>query len=276
MLKQCLAALVLSLASLIWLSPALAETMDSFACLLAMHEKRVEHSAENSCRVAIVEEQDLMVYMIGQEYINLGQFDKAYAFYQSYLGSGYHEGAMIGKWTMDRFILGNRTDFEPNFKRDPFLKKLLREAASRGDTMAAYVLRGYTSRTMTRIKTMALDDGNLYASLHYIFFSEEPIKEKYDLIKAVYKTGSPMGKVVYSIYSAAVKDRDKQSDDLKEALELARSAHAQGSQCALLPLSIFYQLGKVVNKDVKEASKLFSLAKKECWYAEKNSDVAWR
>ncbi|MBQ8706821.1 MAG: hypothetical protein IJ523_01890 [Succinivibrionaceae bacterium] len=255
---------------------AAAETMDSFACLLSMHEKKVRHDTENSCRVAIIEEQDLMVFLIGQEYINLGRLGDAKNFYRSYLNSGYHEGAVLGLWAIERFILGNVTDEDPDIRRDQKYRQVLREASLRGDRMAQYILKGYKSKSLARIKSMAEEGGNVYAAVHYIFVGPESIREKRELIRMAYRSGYPMGDVMQSIYDSVVKQKGDDDADLRKAYDLARSAAASGSQCANLPLSIFYQHGKAVNKDVKEATKLFSLAKKQCWYAQKNSDVAWR
>jgi hypothetical protein len=255
---------------------SVGETMDSFSCLLAMHEKRVSHDSENSCRVAIVEEQDLMVYLIGQEYIKLGEFGAARKFYSSYLNSGYHDGAVLGLWTLERFIYGNVTNHDPDVKRDHVVRNILRESAYRGDQMAQYVLKGYKSSNLTRIKTMSDEGGNIYATIHYIFFSSGNIKDKKSYIDAVYKAKLPMGRVLLSTYEAVTRKKDSEQEALSRAYEMARSALADGSNCAYLPLSIFYQQGKSVEKDVKEAAKLFSLVKKNCWYAEKNSDMAWR
>ena len=267
---------ILLVLSFIFPAVSVGETMDSFSCLLAMHEKKVHHASENSCRVAIVEEQDLMVYLIGQEYIKLGEFGEARKFYSSYLNSGYHDGAVLGLWTLERFIYGNVTDHDPDVKRDHVVRDILRESANRGDQMAQYVLKGYKSANLTRIKTMSDEGGNIYATVHYIFFSPENIKDKKSYIDAVYKTKSPMGKVLRSTYEAVTRKKDSEQDALSKAYETARSALADGSSCAYLPLSIFYQQGKSVEKDVKEAAKLFSLVKKKCWYAVKNSDMAWR
>ncbi len=268
--------LLLAAGSVFCTSVSRAETMDSFSCLLAMHEKNVAHNAENSCRVAIVEEQDLMVYLIGQEYINLGRFKEARDFYKSYINSGYHDGARLGLWTLEKFLYGNVTDYEPDVKRDHVVRNILREASSRGDQMAQYVLKGYKSKNLTRIKTMSDENRNIYAMAHYAFFGPENIKDKKSYIDEVYKTKSPIGRVLHSTLDAVVGNQDSDDELLAKAYQMAVGAAAEGSNCANLPLSIFYQHGKAVAKDVKEAAKLFSLAKKKCWYAEKNSDVAWR
>ncbi len=274
MLKRLLS--VLAVSGVLLLSLAVrAETMDSFTCLLNMHEKMIPHTDDVSCRVAIVEEQDLMVYLIGQEYINTFRFDEAKAFYQSYLNSGYHDGASLGMWTMDRFIYGNKTSFNPDVKRDPAIRGLFSEAASRGDQMAHYVLRGYFSKNKLRVKTMAEDDHNVYAAIHYVFSGTESLKDKAKFVDMAYKTKSPIGQVIKSMYDVVSNDAEK-TNALKLAYDMAQRALDAGSSCANLPLSIFNQLGKVVPKDVKAATKLFNTAKSSCWYAEKNSDVAWR
>ncbi|MGN1357283.1 MAG: hypothetical protein ACI4VX_06335 [Succinivibrionaceae bacterium] len=264
--------LLLLLLSCLGFSRASATLQDGYTCILKMQMENQDHRAM-SCQSALLQDKDFMVYLIGQAYVNTKRYSEARSFYSEFLGTGYDMGARLGIWTVDRFVLGNKTKTDVNFKMEPEMKGILRRAMERSDPMAYYVLKGYFSKNRERIRYMA-EDNNVYAAVDYVFSGKEPFLEKTEFITMAYDSGLPVAKVLYSIYGVV---SNKSSDaNLKDYYNLSKEALAEGSSCGNLSLSFFYRSGIEVEKDFKEATKLLNSAKDLCWYAEKYSDLAWR
>ncbi len=272
MLKNIVySALFVSIFSL-WSLAANAAPQDGYTCILKMQTENQDHLGMN-CQVALLEESDFMVYLIGQAYINTHRYNEAKNFYSSYLGTGFDDGARLGLWTLDRFVYGNKTVTDIDLKHEARIKGILRKAMDRSDPMAYYVLKGYKSKSKDRLRYMS-EEKNIYAIIDYVFSSKEPFKTKNEYIKEAYESGLPVGKVLYSILGAISGENFEL--DAQSLYQLSKKALSEGSSCGNLSMSFFYQNGIEVNKDYKEASRLLSLAKQKCWYAENNSDLAWR
>jgi len=272
MLRKMICFISLLIISNLFGIKAYASLQDGYSCILIMQTENKDHKNMN-CQSALLEEKDLMVYLIGQAYINTHRYSEALNFYNSFLGSGYDDGARLGLWVMDRFVYGNKSRQEINLKHERNIKNILRNAMDRSDPMAYYVLKGYNAKSSERVRYMA-DEQNVYAAVEYIFAGKEPLKDKSDYLNFVYNSGLPIGKVLYSIYGIAI--RDESGPNTQESYKLSKEALSEGSSCGNLSLSFFYQSGVEVEKNSKEAARLLKLAKEKCWYAEKNSDLAWR
>lgn len=251
-----------------------ATLAEGYSCILEMSTNGQDENFL-PCRVALIEDRDLMVFLMGQAYASSGRLAEAFAIYDKYKGTGYDLGASLGRWSLEKFVLGNKTDARFDFKRNAEVKKLLNKAIDRGDRMAYFILKGYATKNISRIKNMA-DDGNQYAAAAYVFMGDASIESKKEYVDLTVEKEMPLGYALMSIYGNTSSKAQEEGISREYAADMSRKAKDSGSHCSYLAESIMYQYGYAVEKDVTKSSQLLDEAKESCWYADDYSDFVWR
>lgn len=245
----------------IWPLVANAGISDGYTCVLEMQTKMATHQIM-SCRVALAQEKDMMLFMIGQSYIISGRTNDAISLFNEHSNKGYTKGAKLGKWAIKKFVLGNKPDEEINFKLETDLLPILRQAASRGDPLAHFINNGAKNNNLSNIKIMA-DQGNPYAAVYLFLKGKEELQEKvsYAFLDNVDKF--PLGKVVQSYVFAKgyVDDEvmETQKFDEKKANLFVVDSIKSGSTCG-------YFVEYLLKSKNDGKTKLDINKVKNCWF----------